>query len=262
MNLDRSILLLAAATFLGSCTAPTAEDTRRAGRPIDAVDSVVVIYAENRAFDNLYGNFPGAHNGIRGRAGLAMAGQPRRTTRNAIVDGRRVERRCRPAWGGVTALGQYPGGHAGSRARRPAQRGRSQIEHALHGIDSRGSTVPSTASVDARPRGIASTSIMMQIDGGSNDGYAAWSDAGGLVDSATTITGAGSSLWTAWRSEFVLADNFFHGRFRRLVPQPPVPDLRLRAGVPGCRRGELAGQGPDPSRLLEQDAAGHLLPFA
>src|SRR5271170_4006238 len=25
------------------------------------VDTIVVIYAENRAFDNLYGNFPGAH---------------------------------------------------------------------------------------------------------------------------------------------------------------------------------------------------------
>jgi len=30
------------------------------------VDTIVVIYAENRAFDNLYGNFPGAHRPRRG----------------------------------------------------------------------------------------------------------------------------------------------------------------------------------------------------
>src|SRR6202789_2011264 len=26
------------------------------------IDTIVIIYAENRAFDNLYGNFPGARN--------------------------------------------------------------------------------------------------------------------------------------------------------------------------------------------------------
>ena len=36
-----------------------AEATTRSLR--SKVDTIVVIYAENRAFDNLYGDFPGAH---------------------------------------------------------------------------------------------------------------------------------------------------------------------------------------------------------
>ena len=31
---------------------------------IDNIQTVVIIYAENRSFDNLYGSFPGA-NGLR-----------------------------------------------------------------------------------------------------------------------------------------------------------------------------------------------------
>ena len=37
----------------------TGDATTRALR--SGFDTIVVIYAENRAFDNLYGNFPGAH---------------------------------------------------------------------------------------------------------------------------------------------------------------------------------------------------------
>src|SRR5271168_1445463 len=36
-----------------------ADPTTRALR--SKIDTIVVIYAENRAFDNLFGNFPGAH---------------------------------------------------------------------------------------------------------------------------------------------------------------------------------------------------------
>src|SRR6478609_7404611 len=50
---------LALAALLLSCAAPPSPDRRA----IDRVDTVVVIYAENRAFDTFYGLFPGA-NGI------------------------------------------------------------------------------------------------------------------------------------------------------------------------------------------------------
>ena len=35
------------------------------------IDTVVVIYAENRSFDNLYGNFPGA-NGLANASSTAI----------------------------------------------------------------------------------------------------------------------------------------------------------------------------------------------
>ena len=40
-------------------SAAAADPTTQALR--SKVQTIVVIYAENRAFDNLYGNFPGAH---------------------------------------------------------------------------------------------------------------------------------------------------------------------------------------------------------
>jgi acid phosphatase len=50
----------------------------------------------------------------------------------------------------------------------------------------------------------------MQIDGGKNDGYAAWSDAGGLTMGHYDTRH--SALYALAR-EFVLADNFFQGAF-------------------------------------------------
>ena len=48
-------------TMLASAIAglgPTAS-----GAGIESIENIVVIYAENRSFDNLYGSFPGA-NGL------------------------------------------------------------------------------------------------------------------------------------------------------------------------------------------------------
>src|SRR5581483_8789920 len=61
--MKRTVLLLAllAATALTPIGRAAAQ-TPRTG--IDTIDTVVVIYAENRSFDNLYGAFPGA-NGLQ-----------------------------------------------------------------------------------------------------------------------------------------------------------------------------------------------------
>src|SRR5260221_8764201 len=63
--IDFKIPVRAAATalllaVLAGCAKPDAT-TRKAG--IDRIDHIIVIYAENRGFDHLYGLFPGA-NGI------------------------------------------------------------------------------------------------------------------------------------------------------------------------------------------------------
>ena len=58
--MTRSLLSLClASTALASLA--TAANAAPAG--YDKIDTVVVIYAENRSFDNLYGGFPGA-NGL------------------------------------------------------------------------------------------------------------------------------------------------------------------------------------------------------
>src|SRR5512142_274516 len=54
----RRLAVAALAAFLASCAMQPAQ---RAS--LDRVQHIIVIYAENRSFDNLYGLFPGA-NGI------------------------------------------------------------------------------------------------------------------------------------------------------------------------------------------------------
>ena len=71
---------------LASCSTALVDragDTQR----VDAIDTVVVIYAENRAFDTLYGLFPGA-NGIPG-VNPSAVGERR------AAEGFRRQRRCR-----------------------------------------------------------------------------------------------------------------------------------------------------------------------
>src|SRR5262249_37414185 len=64
---------------------------------LDDIRNVVVIYAENRSFDNIFGMFPGA-NGLR----TPKARSIRQVDRN----GSTVFEALPPAWGGLTAAGQ------------------------------------------------------------------------------------------------------------------------------------------------------------
>ena len=66
------------------------------------VDTIVVIYAENRAFDNLFGNFPGARglNEVIDSAGRPLPGYLPQVDRNGSVLAV-----LPPTWGGVTAAG-------------------------------------------------------------------------------------------------------------------------------------------------------------
>ena len=65
---------------------------------LDQIETVVVIYAENRSFDNLYGFFPGA-NGLQHL--------PRTTFLQRDRDDS-VLKELPPIWGGLTAKGVTP----------------------------------------------------------------------------------------------------------------------------------------------------------
>src|SRR5207245_4487174 len=53
-------LLVVVCVLLASCVSALAQEARRG---LDAIEHIVVIYAENRSFDHLFGLFPGA-NGL------------------------------------------------------------------------------------------------------------------------------------------------------------------------------------------------------
>src|SRR5665213_3209541 len=65
---------------------------------LDRVQNIVVIYAENRSFDMLYGSFPGAH-------GLTKLKAPKFTQLDR--DGS-VLKELPPIWMGLTATGVKP----------------------------------------------------------------------------------------------------------------------------------------------------------
>ena len=97
----------AACLMLGACgtvapgadSAAAAPDSATTQALREKVKHVVVIYAENRSFDNLYGNFPGA-NGLYDRQG-----RPKSFPRQQDRDGT-VLSALPPTWGGVTMPGQ------------------------------------------------------------------------------------------------------------------------------------------------------------
>ncbi|HEY2686376.1 MAG TPA: acid phosphatase [Steroidobacteraceae bacterium] len=208
------------------------------------IDTIVVIYAENRAFDNLYGNFPGAHNLSEV---LSPDGTPNQNYHPQLDRDGKPLAALPPAWGGVTQSGYAPvvtQQQSVGLANAPFS-----IEHAY--TPQSGVTL-STSSV-TRDLWHRFYEHQMQIDGGKNDGYAAWSDAGGLALGHYDYSG--SALFALAR-EFVLADNFFQGAFggsflnhQYLICAcaPEYPDADRAAAKPSIS-------------LLEQDAQGHYLP--
>ena len=145
---------------------------------------IVVIYGENRSFDNLYGLFPGAD-------GVEQAGADARTQRDR--DGS-VLPMLPPVWN-ATGTGFDP-------------RFGSKLPNAPFRIDLEPARLP--LSVPTRDLVHRYYQNIEQIDGGRNDRFAAVSDAGGLA--MGYYDGSSMALWQLAR-EFTLADHFFMGTF-------------------------------------------------
>jgi acid phosphatase len=208
------------------------------------IDTIVVIYAENRAFDNLYGNFPGARNlsDVVDRNGHPLSAYHPQLDRDGSV-----LPVLPPTWGGVTAAGVTP------VVTQQQSVGLPNAPYSIeHGFTPQSQMTLSTTTV-TRDLWHRFFEHQMQIDGGKNDGYAAWSDAGGLALGHYDYSR--SALYALAR-EFVLADNFFQGAFggsflnhQYLICAcaPEYPNAGTAAAKPSIA-------------LLEKDAAGGYLP--
>ena len=208
------------------------------------VDTIVVIYAENRAFDNLYGNFPGARNlsEVVGPDGKPLPGYHPQVDRDGSV-----LPALPPVWGGVTAPGYNPVVTQQQSVGLP--NAPFSIEHAY---TPQSKVTLSTFSV-TRDLWHRFYEHQMQIDGGKNDGYAAWSDAGGLAMGHYDYS---QSALYALARQFVLADNFFQGAFGGSF-------LNHQYLVCACAP-EYPNADASPAKpsiaILEQDADGGFLP--
>ena len=169
------------------------------GQAVSAIDTVVVIYAENRAFDTLFGLYPGA-NGIPGVNTSAVGS----VVAQKDFDGS-VLPTLPPVWGGVTAGGQMVAMTQQQSAGMPNRPFRIDDPKGLNGS---GTVIPQ--SVITRDLVHRFYNNVMQISNGNNDRFAAYSDAGAL--SMGYYDGSQMKLWNIAR-QYTLADNFFMGAF-------------------------------------------------
>jgi acid phosphatase len=164
-----------------------------------AIQNIVIIYAENRTFDNMFGNFPGAH-------GLSEVVDDKGNPTSAYVpqkdrDGT-VLAKLPKTWGGVTLAGNptvVTEAQSDGLANAPFA-----IENAYvaNGAPTLG-TLDVTRDLTHR-----FFENQMEVNGGTNDMFAAWLDAGGLTMGHFDTS---KSKLYALAQQYVLADNFFSG---------------------------------------------------
>jgi len=172
--LFRVVLLLLAG--VGATAGPA-----RADEALDKIKNIVVIYAENRSFDHLYGLFPGAN-------GLANATDEEKTQLDH--DGSKLPY--------LTVFGA----HGKPDPRFP------RMPNGPFRIDA--------APINMQLNQLAPSPIhafyhnQEQINGGRNNMFAAMSTVGGWT--LGYFDGSPLKLWR-WAKEYTLADNFFMGAF-------------------------------------------------
>jgi phospholipase C len=172
------VALVVLVAFVASC----ATHATSAKPGLAGVEHILVIYAENRSFDHLYGLFPGA-NGLAN----ATPSQYMQVDRDG-----KVLARLPAVWNGKIASPDFP----------------TDLPNKPFRIDappiSRPLSVPTRDLVHRFYQNVE------QINGGRNDRFVAASDAGGLV--MGYYDGSTLPLWQ-WAKDYVLADNFFMGAF-------------------------------------------------
>ncbi|MBJ9975513.1 acid phosphatase [Pseudomonas sp. S75] len=165
----------------------------------EQVKTVVVIYAENRSFNNLFADFPGLEKPL---SSLSPAEYRQRDR-----DGSELPSLPAP-WGGVLHVGPQTVDGVSYPTEQAYQQQLPNAPFALKGPQ--GEDLP--LGVVTRDLWHVFYQNQMQINGGRNDGFVAWGDAGGLVMGHYAQTRYELRLWDVAK-EFVLCDNFFQGAF-------------------------------------------------
>ena len=164
----------------------------------DHVKTIVVIFAENRSFNNLFAGFPGLQSPLdavpadrfvqRDRDGKVLSTLPR-------------------IWGGLVKDEQVVN-HQTFKIGETEIQGLANAPFALK-----------TPDGDPLPQGVVTRDLVhafyqnqMQINGGKNDGFVAWGDSGALVMGHYGDNAVNLRLWDIAR-DYTLCDNFFMGAF-------------------------------------------------
>ncbi|MEE4743540.1 acid phosphatase [Pseudomonas alliivorans] len=165
----------------------------------DNVKTVVVIYAENRSFNNLFGNFPGVEKPL---SSLEAADYEQRDRDGSLLG------KLPPAWGGVLQVGPQSVDGVTYPAGVQFQENLPNAPFALKGPNQEDLPL----SLVTRDLWHVFYQNQMQINEGKNDRFVAWADSGGLTMGNYAQTQYSLRLWDVAK-EFVLCDNFFQGAF-------------------------------------------------
>ena len=164
----------------------------------EKINNVVVVFAENRSFNNLFGNFPGVK--------LPLKDVPASTYRQRDRDGSILDNLPK-IWGGLVPQEQVVNHQTYHIS-----------ETAINGLPNRPFAL-TTPEGEPLPQGVVTRDLVhtfyqnqMQINGGKNDGFVAWGDSGALVLGHYADNGVNLRLWAIAR-EYTLCDNFFMGAF-------------------------------------------------
>jgi acid phosphatase len=264
MSTRSTTLLVCLAVASAACSLPAAapgareagsEPSPRSGSHMPRADAatrvlrakvrnIVVIYAENRAFDSLYGNFPGAVglSAVVDADGHPTAAyHPQRDRDGSILSS------LPQTWGGVTGAGFSP------VVTQAESAGLANAPFSIENAFTAESGATLSTAVITRDLAHRFFEHQMQIDGGSNDGYAAWSDAGGLTMGHYDYSG--SALYALAR-EYVLADHFFQGAFGGSFLNH---QYLICACAPEYPSADTAAAHPSIA-VLDKDGAGGYLP--
>ncbi len=192
----QALTLALLATFAAGAAVPLDVATAASTTPtpltdISQIKTIVVIFAENRAFDHLYGKFPGA-NGLANATAeqklqLDRNGQPLATL--PPINGN-----------GLTDVSDP------KQITTEATKGHANAPYALD--DPNGYGVGLNYKLHDLVHRFYNN--QMQLNGGKNNLFAAFSDAGGEV--MGNFDGSQMALWSI-AQQYTLADNFFQGAF-------------------------------------------------
>ena len=241
----------AAAGIAGSLPAAAqaapAATKRAAAKPasLDAklkanVKNVVVIYLENRSFNNLFADFPGLAQPLADVPAQAAAQKDR--------DGS-VLPELPKIWGGMVPARQNLGG-------KDYLIKEDEIQHLPNApfklSDAQGKPLP---------EGLVTRDLVhnfyhnqMQINGGKNDGFVAWGDSGALVMGRYGETAKNLGLYQIAR-EFTLCDNFFMAAFggsylnHQFLISGRTPEFFNAAETPAKKKIAVLEDGPQGTRL-------------
>ncbi|MCX4163362.1 MULTISPECIES: acid phosphatase [Paraburkholderia] len=177
----------------------SAADLRLDAALRDQVRNIVVIYAENRSFANLYGNFPGTLH--------PLDTVPAARSTQLDRDGKTPLAQLPKFWGGLVPQAQEVDGKRYAIAEGDITGLRNGP---FHLTDAQGAPLPN--GVITRDLWHRFYQNQMQINAGRNDQFVAWADSGGLVmghyrNSAETLR-----LWNLAR-QYTLCDHFFMAAF-------------------------------------------------